>query len=400
MGSAVRKVALLFVAFAAGAALTIGVPPAATAATPTVLTVGTVPALPGALLVIDGVRFTTDAQGGAVVHVPDVAEGLPLLTVRDDGISASNREARFSRWADVSEAGEGMSANAVFDVYELITWSYVEVDGAPVDPDTVSELIVRSSHGNVHTFTRREPVWLHALRVVPSVGGLVEKEIEYRIVSAKIDGAETVIRSQQSFIPARQRSWEIELLFYQAKFSARDAALGWPITAGIQVEYPSGKVTHHQLDARGELELRLPRGTYRALVEGPGMAVWTPVALSRDQQIQITVLSYLDIGLGLGIVACLAVGLLVVGRPHLVPRVGRAVVARVGTSAGAGPRLAAAYRTEARPPCFGRCPPAAPTARYCRLCGAPRNTERAGPGIGINVRPDGASGERAGQHHG
>jgi hypothetical protein len=325
------------------------------------LTLETVPLLAGATLEIGGRQVVTDAEGRARVQVGDVEDGLPTLVVVDDGLSDSNRRAEFSRWWGISGEGAGrVHARAVFDLYDRISWSYHEVDGRPVDPAVVEELVVRSSHGNVHHFTTTEPVWLHSLRVVPTIGGLSPKEIDYRIERVIVDGADVVIRNRQKFIPAIQREWRIEVLFFQVRFTARDAILGFPIEAPLRVEAPSGRVTDHRLGADGELELRLPRGAYRTLVEAPGLQVWTPVALSRDQAVAINVLSYLDIALGSATMAIVALGLLLIGRPHLLAR-------RWPPS---GPR--------ARTACAGRCPPAAPAARFCRVCGTRRKRRRFG----------------------
>lgn len=309
-------------------------PQAVDAATPIELT--TMPALPGATLELEGVTFTTDEEGRALVELPAPPEDdtLPPLEIVDDGLPDPTMRARFARWWGFSRAGGSFAVQAVFDLDQLVTWSYAEVDGRPIEADVVSELVVRSSHGNIHRFASPEPTWLHALRVVPSVGGLSPKDIEYRIERVVVEGADVVIRNQQKFIPSQQPHWTIALLFFDARFTVTDALLGSPIGAAIQLEYPSGRVIRYPLDDQGELHLRLPRGSYRALVEAPGMRVWTPVALSRDQETPIKVLTYVDIGLAATVIGLMALGLLFAGRPHLLRR-----RARPGTVAAAPARL-------------------------------------------------------------
>lgn len=331
----------------------------------------TVPTLPHARFESEGTVVETDAEGRGVIEVTDV-EQLPALEIVDDGIAEPDRRAEFSRWWGVSQARGKVRARAVFDLYDRITWSYAEVGGRPVDPVLVSKLVVRSSHGNVHTYEQPEPVWLHSLRVVPTVGGLSPKEIDYRIESVLVDGADVVIRNKQKFVAARQPHWTIEVLFFTAQMSARDAVLGFPVGRAVQIEYPSGRVARYELGPDANLELRLPRGSYRALVEAPGMRVWTPVALSRDQQIPIKVVTYLDMGLGVGLLAAIAIGLLLAGRPHLVIR--RAPVALPGA-------------------CPGGCPPSATVARFCRFCGTPRPGARVAlPEHGEVAAPVGGNG--------
>jgi hypothetical protein len=55
---------------------------------------------------------------------------------------------------------------------------------------------------------------------------------------------------------------------------------------------------------------------YRLQVVGAaGMAPLTPVSISRDQDVELKVLSTLDLSLAVGFGVLLALGLLVVGRP-------------------------------------------------------------------------------------
>jgi hypothetical protein len=128
-----------------------------------------------------------------------------------------------------------------------------------------------------------------------------------------------VNRNQQSFVPARTQKMRIELLLYPAHFSARDALLDFPLGSRVRLEYPNGRVERHAFGDNAELTLRsLPRGEYVVSVEGPGITFERPVALSREQTVELEVLSYLDIGLSLGVLASIALGLVLVGRPHLV----------------------------------------------------------------------------------
>lgn len=338
-----------------------GAPAPVAAADPVSVSVTTMPLLPNATLRVGGATVTTDASGSTTIQVASIDEGLPEVTVVDDGITAPGRETRFSRWWGLGGGSGRFGVVAVFDVYRQVTWQYVELDGRPVDAATVDRLVLRSSHGNIHDLTDTEPIWLHATRAVPSIGGLVPKNIDYRVESVTIDGAEVVIRNQQKFVPAISDRWTIELLFYDARFTARDALLGVPTGAALALEFPSGRIERHALDAAGQLRLRLPRGAYRALVDAPGMGVWTPVSVSRDQEVPITVLTYLDMALVGSALAGIALGLLLVGRPHLLAPRRRSALARM-----------VAAPAVARTPCRGGCPPASPVARYCRFCGTPR----------------------------
>jgi hypothetical protein len=195
-----------------------------------------------------------------------------------------------------------------------------------------------------------------------------------------------VIRNQQKFVPAKDATWAIELLFFDARFSTRDALLGVPVGSAIRLEYPSGRVARHELTSTGELFLRLPRGSYRALVEVPGMTVWTPVSLSRDQEVPIKVLTYVDMGLVGAAVGAIALGLLFAGRPHLVLLGSRR---RRLPQPGHARMLRAPAAPKPRGP--GGCVTSSPVARFCRFCGNPLR-----PFVSPSMRPAMARRERPG----
>ena len=70
---------------------------------------------------------------------------------------------------------------------------------------------------------------------------------------------------------------------------------------------------------------RLARGDYQLKVRGPGVSWWTPVSLSRTQEVELELLSWLDLG-----VAALAGLVVLVGLPLLGRRLhqrGRRAVA-------------------------------------------------------------------------
>ena len=68
----------------------------------------------------------------------------------------------------------------------------------------------------------------------------------------------------------------------------------------------------------------LPRGAYQVNVANvPGISPATPIALSQDQDARLLVLSYLDIAVAVGMLALIALGLLLVGRFQVIAKVRR-----------------------------------------------------------------------------
>jgi hypothetical protein len=95
---------------------------------------------------------------------------------------------------------------------------------------------------------------------------------------------------------------------------------GFSLGEGITLEYPNGRIEALTFGPEGEIEVGpLARGLYKAQVTGAsGMAPPTPIALSRDQDVELKVLSRLDMGVGLALGMIFALSLLFYGRPYLL----------------------------------------------------------------------------------
>ena len=187
------------------------------------------------------------------------------------------------------------------------------------------------SDGAAFTFSGKQltrPVLLKATRVVPLAGTLVSKHLLYRVQAVTIDGNNLVNRAQQAFLPAESQKVTLRLLFYSAKFIARDRIFRFPIGSSITLEYPNGHSRDYKLDSSKTLVLKaLPRGNYRVTVHAAGLKMKMPVAMTRDQVATLNVVSYLDVA--------------AVGFVHLRNR-GRTVACR-------SPRPAAAPAPAVRP---------------------------------------------------
>jgi hypothetical protein len=167
------------------------------------------------------------------------------------------------------------------------------------------------------------PRWLLASSVARRTNGLEATQILYSVDSVMIDGSNVVNQAQQRFYAEPDDTWEIQLLLYSMNVSGRDALFGFPIGSGLRLEYPDGRVEAKPFTAKAGVTIdSLVRGIYRVSVTGaPGLAPISPVALSRDQDVRLLVISYLDLAVVLGLAAILGIGLVLVGRPRLLPAI-------------------------------------------------------------------------------
>jgi hypothetical protein len=128
-------------------------------------------------------------------------------------------------------------------------------------------------------------------------------------------GANVVNQAQQRYVPSTDRSLEVQLLFYDADVVVRDALFGFPTGTAVRVRYPDGSRERHRLDADKAAAVgSLPRGQYDFTVEGLGLPIASPVAITRDQRIQLRFVTWLDLAVGVVALLTFLVGLPLLGR--------------------------------------------------------------------------------------
>jgi hypothetical protein len=206
-----------------------------------------------------------------------------------------------------------------FEVSYQVSQKFVDLSDQAVDSARITSITYKGSNGATFTFEDTGAHWLPAGRVIRLNNGLQETRILYSVMSIVIDGANVVSQAQQRFYVDPSDEWTIQVLLYSARFTARDALFGFPIGTGIEMEYPDGEVQSYSFDTEeGHTIDGLARGIYRVTVTGAqGYAPPTPIALSRNQDVELMVFSYVDMGIIASVGLVLSVGLLWFGRPYI-----------------------------------------------------------------------------------
>ena len=267
----------------------------------------TVPEVPGMRFSLEGRVFEAGRDGRA--HPPPGLAGARASLRALDTEIAPGIRARFDRWY-------GGRRIAAINLYHRVKPSFVDLSSRRVDPQVVSSVVVRGSHGTRHAFERDRPLWLQGNRVVPESKGRHSAAIYYSAEKVVVAGSSVVHRSQQRFFPAHGGPMELRLLLFTARVTVRDALLGFPIGSAVRLEYPNGRERSHALGPGAELTMgSLPRGDYRISVEALGVSSSRPVALSRDQQVDLKVISWLDVAVVLLGLASIGLALFFLRRP-------------------------------------------------------------------------------------
>jgi hypothetical protein len=292
---------------------------------PSTVKVQTVPPLAGITFQMDNRQFVTGADGSASITVGKI--GIYRLNVLLDQYSNPAKKVEFGRWTEESylpfrevEVPTTELIQVGLNVFHRVSLDFVDLDGFPVDPSRISAITIKSAQGDVFVLKNGQPVWLPASRTARRITGLEETDLLYSVISVMVDGSNVVNSAQQRFFALPDDTWSISLLLYSLNVSASDGLFGSPVARSVDVQFPDGQVKNYPFGASGNMAIHgLARGIYRIeLVGVNGLKSIIPVALSRNQEVAVKVITYLDLALvsiiGLG----LALGLIIYGRPWLL----------------------------------------------------------------------------------
>ena len=293
--------------------------------TPALIEVHVTPPLPNVQFALEDRVFASDDYGVARIEVRKAGkyhlELLPLDT------NDPNIQMAFGRWSDdyfvprrEIEIPLQKTLNVGLEVSYQVSQTFVDLDNKSVDVSRITSITLKGSNGATYTFEDNLSHWLPAGRVIRLNNGLEETKILYSVISVVIDGSNVVSQAQQRFYVHQNDVWPVKLLLYSASFTARDALFRFPIGTGIHMEYPDGDVQTFNFEANNKHTITgLARGIYRVTVMGAkGYAPPTPIALSRNQTVELMVFSYLDMTVLGSIGFIMALGLLFFGRPYLM----------------------------------------------------------------------------------
>lgn len=313
------------------------------------LEVQTVPALPGMVFSVDGERFAAGEDG--IARLPVSRAGEHLLAVHVGEYTNPDHRVEFSRWNTELFGPEitiripyDKQLQSGFDIFHRASQTFVDIEGAPIDDSRVESITLRSSLGIEYENPDGGERWYKSSRTVRRPNGLESVDVRYNIDSVVTDGSNVVNAGQQRFYLTGHSEWTIELLLFSARMETSDALFGFPAGTEVDVTFPDGDVERVLPAADGTLEVRgLARGEYRMKVaDAPGWAPAVPVALSRDQEVVLRVVTYIDMAIAFLVASGLAFGLLHIGRPHLLPNT-LGSVARGARAVGTSPLRLRAY---------------------------------------------------------
>ena len=303
-------------------------PPRHLEITPAQVTLQTVPPMAGIQFMFNDQIFSSDAKGLVYLSIDHIdVYHIEVLPVAQP--SNSNSHLEFAGWnnGDLNTYHQfrfpfHRPLTAGFYTAYPVNLEYLDPRGQPTDPTRISSIAIRAgTAGTTYTFENPNTIWLPANQIVDRIGGDASVPATYYLENVMIDGSNVVNQGQQRFQVQPDATWRVQLFQYSARFLGYDALFHFPIGSGILLDYPNGTRKAFSFASPNAVITvdSLPRGIYHASVTGAGgIEPRIPLALSRDQDFELLVLSRLDLAILVGLPALIAVILLMAGRirPH------------------------------------------------------------------------------------
>jgi hypothetical protein len=291
-----------------------GTPMAVTAACPDPADVGpvavtSVPAVSGLVVQVDGQDVALSDQGTATVTacrddlVSRVSVGADPIQLDD------RRRVRYDRMF-VTDSGR-----AVALAFHVDYLTDIRLNGLP--PEEIESFTLRSSTGERITSEEQAPQWLWGQRVIRAPSGLLLRDIFYTVDQVMVHGVNVVNRSQTKFYPSEMPIVQVTALTYDLDLEVRDRLFGFPVGSTAHLAAEDGTVLDVGLVSGRASLSAVPRGSYVLTVDAPGLNTPRPLSVSKDQTVDLPVLTWLDIAVLLGVPALAAALLVLVPRPRL-----------------------------------------------------------------------------------
>jgi hypothetical protein len=286
------------------------------------LVVATIPKVVGFTFSIAGQSYTTDASGRVQIASLTCADPERALRVPGGDFDQGNgTTATFDSWhgeLHLGSSGGEATIYAAFRQRTLVHFRFVDQEGTAIPRSQLGHVVVKGSTGALlRVHPDRSSIVLDSSRVVGPSNALVSKDVVWSVQRVGINGNTAVTRGKTRFPPLSQRWVTVPLMLFPLHLTVHDALLGRPVGSVVSVVAPNGTVQTVKLGPGATAEVpALSRGRYILRAGGGSIAISfkQPVAVSRAQVADLTVVSYADVAIGGAVVLIVVLGLFLAGR--------------------------------------------------------------------------------------
>ena len=316
------------------------------------VTIQVVPRLEGIRFLLDGRTLTTDHNGLAFTRLR--RPGSHNLAAPDLQRIEPGVRVHFAHWAD----GDFPSVRKLsvttfttlevgFDVSYSTPVNFVSHAGDPIAAEEIDSVTIIDDRDTGYSLASDGPQWLPGSRALAGGGEIRSEEISYTLEAVVAGGRDRLTPGQPRFHPSPGQSWNIVLdssptdgpaegagvepagardprATNHVVFDVSDALFGFPTGSAVSIESPDGRSQRHELGpgARFSLE-EAGAGDFRATAVGPGISFAQRFDPSRVERVRLSVITYLDIAIGLLTLVLVAAGVMALARRIGSPRAQR-----------------------------------------------------------------------------
>lgn len=269
----------------------------------------TVPAVAGVEFLLDGAVVTTGSDGSATTLTADLNDVNKRLTL-SSAVVPVGTVALVKVTRAPPRAAHERELVVALSVSRPVRMQFVDPAGEPIAAERVAAVRLRADGVIEHLRGSRirHPVLLRSARA-ELVGNVWRvRTMSYSMASAAIDGGEAVFAGQQQFRPAVAGVWQIRLAVFRVTVTAHDALFGTRVASSVVVTRPDGAQYERHVGSGGvpaTLE-SVVRGDYRLRFTAAVIGSTTPVRISRDDHIDVRVITLTDVLAIATVVALLA----------------------------------------------------------------------------------------------
>ena len=313
------------------------------------VTIQVIPRLEGIRFHLGGRTLTSDHNGLAFTRLR--RPGSHNLAAPDLQRIEPGVRVHFAHWAD----GDFPSVRKVsvttfttleagFDVSYSTPVNFVSHAGDPIAAEEIDSVTIIDDRDTGYSLASDSPQWLPASRALASGGKIRSEEISYTLEAVVAGGRDRLTPGQPRFHPSPGQSWNIVLDSSPADAPAKgagvqpaaardpratnhvvldvnDALFGFPTGSAVSIESPDGRSQRYELGpgARFSLE-EAGAGDFQATALGPGISFAQRFDPSRVERVRLSVITYLDIAIGLLTLVLVAAGVMALARRIGSPR--------------------------------------------------------------------------------
>ena len=267
-----------------------------------VVMVQTVPQLAGIRFTLDGRSFVSDDHGLALITVADT--GRHVLGLDPPERLKGDMRLAFEGWSDgTTSARRDITLEsftfleAGFNSSYLWNPSFIDRQGDRLGTAKIDSVTVVDDLGNRFVLQADEPWWLPGSRIMTPRARFHSEKITYRLGKVATHETDVEASTHEPFFPGSSKPVILAgPAFPSVHIRVRDALFGSPISGSVLIRYPDGQIQRHPLDRQGTLELAsLSRGNYTLTLDAPGLSRSRPFLMYHRQELQLLVVSYVDI---------------------------------------------------------------------------------------------------------